>query len=379
MFSGGEGCGSKFIVNLPAYVSTTTMTISSKDIENNGTGASTDMMKVRSRSHSQEGIYDIYGNLALSTKSFHRSTSSKIKGSLSRSRDDCDGFNGQPSMSVKSVYKNDEKAFTISSKQTLTENDFLFTKSFKIRRDRLDTLPLPIPMSDKNNNRLNEWSIRASSKKFGNQPLSLYTPSLKGTTTNVKFMSSSKTFSTKFFAEDTINFHNSNIDKSASSSSSSSSVGIAIIPEQRQRHVMVVDDSAATRKMLIRLLVPLGFKVTEAKDGLDCLRLCQCPCIISVNGSQNTIESSLSNNNNNSTTIEYDAILIDDSMPNMHGPEAIAILRRHGYHRLILGLTGSIDEETKLKFTSSGANEVLTKPLDMDKLKQVLNLYQILN
>jgi CheY-like chemotaxis protein len=117
--------------------------------------------------------------------------------------------------------------------------------------------------------------------------------------------------------------------------------------------------------MVSRLLMPMGFKVTEAKDGLDCLKRCHCSPNVATRLPDDLVM--------------YDAILIDDSMPNMHGPETIVVLRRNGYHRLIIGLTGSVDNETKVKFTSAGANEVLTKPLDMDKLKQIFCSYQLFN
>ena len=110
--------------------------------------------------------------------------------------------------------------------------------------------------------------------------------------------------------------------------------------------VLIVDDSGPTRRMVARRLTPLGFEVTQANDGLECLELC-------------------------GRTITYDVILMDDAMPKLTGPEAVTALRAQGYSGLIIGVTGSADSNTFSKFKLSGANEVLTKPLDVDKFQHI--------
>ena len=133
----------------------------------------------------------------------------------------------------------------------------------------------------------------------------------------------------------------------------------------RPMRFLVVDDSSASRKMLSKLLVSCGHSVAEAKDGLHCLEMCHCS------------RTFLNESKNIAPTLLYDVILIDDAMPNLSGPEAVIILRRNVIKTLIIGLTGSTDEVTRNKFINSGANEVLTKPLDIDKLTAILNCHLI--
>ena len=165
---------------------------------------------------------------------------------------------------------------------------------------------------------------------------------------------------------------------------------------------LVVDDSLANRRMVSKVLQKYGHSVSEATDGQHFIDLIfsnyetnnnnsstashsnnnnsNCYSNVSVNGSYTSSNSSSNSNNSNGTThavvgTEYDVVLIDDSMPNLSGPEAIKVARGKHYRGIIIGLTGSIDDETRDHFYDSGAHAVLTKPLDLDKLKSVLLKY----
>jgi CheY-like chemotaxis protein len=117
-------------------------------------------------------------------------------------------------------------------------------------------------------------------------------------------------------------------------------------------HVIITDDSKANRKITRRLLESHGQRVTEAVDGLDCLRKIQ----------------ELLNDR-----VVINAILMDNNMPNMSGMEATKALRARGYAGLIIGLTGDIMDADVTAFLDSGANEVLCKPLDLKKLNHLLH------
>jgi len=68
----------------------------------------------------------------------------------------------------------------------------------------------------------------------------------------------------------------------------------------------------------------------------------------------------------------FDAILMDFQMPVMDGPAAIREIRNLGYTGLIIGVTGNVlpcDQDVMMR---AGANLVLTKPVDADRLKAVL-------
>jgi CheY-like chemotaxis protein len=115
--------------------------------------------------------------------------------------------------------------------------------------------------------------------------------------------------------------------------------------------ILVVDDSPANRKVTKRLLTTHGHQVVEAVDGLDCLKVVR-----------ESLESK--------ETI--DLILMDSNMPNMNGLEATKVLRDINYTGTIFGVTGDVDDVDIAKFLSSGANDVLAKPLQMTILKAKL-------
>jgi CheY-like chemotaxis protein len=59
----------------------------------------------------------------------------------------------------------------------------------------------------------------------------------------------------------------------------------------------------------------------------------------------------------------------------MDGPTATKLIREAGYKGLIVGVTGNVLPEDKAYFLSQGADAVMTKPLDMKELKQLLDDY----
>jgi len=120
--------------------------------------------------------------------------------------------------------------------------------------------------------------------------------------------------------------------------------------------VLVVDDASSNRKMLCRLLNRLCVNRDEAEDGEDALE---------------KVRQSLSNGN------RYDVIFMDFVMPNKDGPTATKELREMGYKGLIMGITGNALAGDIEKFRKSGADCVLTKPIDMTLL--IANIRQYLD
>jgi CheY-like chemotaxis protein len=121
--------------------------------------------------------------------------------------------------------------------------------------------------------------------------------------------------------------------------------------------ILVVDDAAMNRKLCSKLL-KLDNKnhiIYEAVDGKDCLRLFDeltCPASVNV------------------PPCYIDLILTDDNMPNLVGYETTKILRKEkGYSGVIVGVTGDLYPEAIKRFKDNGANDVMSKPLDIKKLK----------
>ncbi|WP_040672042.1 PP2C family protein-serine/threonine phosphatase [Rhodobacter ferrooxidans] len=111
------------------------------------------------------------------------------------------------------------------------------------------------------------------------------------------------------------------------------------------RHVLVVDDSKAQRKILSMLLLRWGYRVTEAGSGEEALALCQ--------------ETS------------FDIILSDWMMPGMTGVEFCRSFRglpREGYGYFIL-LTSKSEKTEVADGLDGGADDFLTKPVSADELR----------
>ena len=65
---------------------------------------------------------------------------------------------------------------------------------------------------------------------------------------------------------------------------------------------------------------------------------------------------------------DYDIILLDLSLPDMHGLEVLRQLRVARVETPILILSGSDDSESKLKGFGFGADDYMTKPFNRDEL-----------
>lgn len=141
------------------------------------------------------------------------------------------------------------------------------------------------------------------------------------------------------------------------------------------RNVMVVDDSAPSRKMLCRLLTNAGYKCTQARDGQQCVDLMLQNR--EENASNSNAVSTEGNGNGSDSDRDDDSGLIqivfmDYEMPILNGPDATRCLREHGFTIPIVGVTGNVLPVDKDLFRSKGADDVLSKPLHLDDFKQVI-------
>jgi CheY-like chemotaxis protein len=112
--------------------------------------------------------------------------------------------------------------------------------------------------------------------------------------------------------------------------------------------VLTVDDSVVCRKALKRMLESEGFIVYEAKNGKECF---------------DKIDK-----------VSIDIIFMDDDMPIMDGKKAAFLLRKNGYTKIIIGLTGEHREEEHNRYIECGADAVFTKPLNINTLRGVINV-----
>jgi signal transduction histidine kinase/CheY-like chemotaxis protein len=111
-----------------------------------------------------------------------------------------------------------------------------------------------------------------------------------------------------------------------------------------RRKVLIVDDVASNRAVLVDLLSPLGFEVVEACDGIEALELAQAAI--------------------------PDLILMDIVMPKMDGEEVTHLLRQLPALAQvpIIALSASALNADETKCLQAGANAFLPKPVDQDEL-----------
>ena len=118
-------------------------------------------------------------------------------------------------------------------------------------------------------------------------------------------------------------------------------------------HVLVVEDSAVARTMLVKLLKTMKCTADEAEDGQQ--------AVDKVKASLADPDARL-----------YDMIMCDSVMPIMDGPTAVMIIRELGYDGPILGVTGNTLPEQVEDFVRHGADEVVAKPVKLPILKAAM-------
>ncbi len=104
--------------------------------------------------------------------------------------------------------------------------------------------------------------------------------------------------------------------------------------------VMVVDDEAQNRQIISQFLKFKGYEVLEASNGKEAVDL-------------------LDRNH------KVDVVLMDIDMPVMDGIEATRIIRAKEFPVLIIVLTAYGDEQTMKRAAQVGADDFLTKPVDL--------------
>ncbi len=112
--------------------------------------------------------------------------------------------------------------------------------------------------------------------------------------------------------------------------------------------ILVVDDEADNRKVVIDVLEPLGFVIAEAKDGIEGL--------------------------NQLSAFEPDAIILDLIMPKMDGFELIERIRQSPemeHISLIVSSARSYNEDRERSF-AIGANAFVPKPVELSTLLDTL-------
>ncbi|MEG4273123.1 MULTISPECIES: PAS domain S-box protein [unclassified Microcoleus] len=126
---------------------------------------------------------------------------------------------------------------------------------------------------------------------------------------------------------------------------------------QENYRILIVEDVAENRQLLLKLLVPLGFEVREATNGQEAIAL--------------------------HSTWKPHLILMDMLMPVMDGYEATREIKKtlEGRETIIIALTASAFDEQRQIILSAGCNDLICKPFReevlFEKIAHHLNLRYI--
>ncbi len=110
--------------------------------------------------------------------------------------------------------------------------------------------------------------------------------------------------------------------------------------------VLVVDDDAEMRALLIDELRHEGYEVAEASDGAEAVVACRSQ--------------------------EYDVILMDKNMPGPSGLDILPGFRRTCPHSRIIMMTAFGDVPSYVEAAEKGAVDFLFKPFRMDEMRAAI-------
>ncbi|HRF73013.1 MAG TPA: response regulator [Accumulibacter sp.] len=117
--------------------------------------------------------------------------------------------------------------------------------------------------------------------------------------------------------------------------------------------VLVVDDSAMARKMLIRALpADWDISITQASNGVEALSRYRQGGV--------------------------DVIFLDLTMPEMDGYQVLEALRREDLNCLVIVVSADIQEAAQARVRAMGAIAFIKKPVDPVRIQAVLKEYGLL-
>ena len=109
------------------------------------------------------------------------------------------------------------------------------------------------------------------------------------------------------------------------------------------RRILVVDDDAEMRALLLDVLRTEGYDVAEAKDGAE--------AVLAVRNQ------------------DFNVILMDKNMPGPSGLDLLPGFRRICPHSRIIMITAFGDVSSYMEAVEKGAAEYLFKPFRMEEMK----------
>ncbi len=115
----------------------------------------------------------------------------------------------------------------------------------------------------------------------------------------------------------------------------------ALLAGEESPHVLVVDDDADTRVLLRTVLQGKGFRVSEAADGPEALKLLEGPDAVHL-------------------------VTLDLNMGEMHGLDVLKRIRQRIRTQAlpVVVATGTDDPDVEMELFAAGADDFIVKPID---------------
>ncbi len=118
--------------------------------------------------------------------------------------------------------------------------------------------------------------------------------------------------------------------------------------QQTDESALIVDDDPLVCDLLVQFLSLRGYRALGVKDGHDALRMVE--------------------------EVSPDVIVLDLIMPGMSGIEVLRALREREYPGSVIITTGSHNEELLEEAWALKPQEVLVKPIDLERLLTAIQL-----
>ena len=112
------------------------------------------------------------------------------------------------------------------------------------------------------------------------------------------------------------------------------------------KKILVAEDSAVLLNLMKRILGEADFEIKAVKNGEQVLKILNEEA--------------------------FDLILMDINMPKINGIECTKQIREQGNEIPIIAVTGNAMNRTPEEFIALGINDFLPKPIDFDKLVELV-------
>lgn len=147
--------------------------------------------------------------------------------------------------------------------------------------------------------------------------------------------------------------------------------------QNKQWHLLVVDDNDVSRELLRDLLENVGFAVTLANNGKQGLALFTCLKELKNSVSTDNFESveNLQTLDNSVNQFPIDLVISDVKMPLMDGEILLKKLKLIKPDLPVILTSSYVLGAQEKKLIASGADAFLGKPLDAEKLFQIISQY----